>query len=366
MFTGTDPPLFAFIIHPRDVGDLTRWPGSRLVRDYSAGEADFVRKINTMEPVVIGDIVFGPGSPRGELLGVMRMPDRIVGPGGQAAVAQGVRVAAKRGVRTVGLGALTAPITAAGRTLMRDLPVGVTLTTGNAFTAAVAHRNVMDAAEALGLGTAARVAVLGATGSVGVPASHLLVDEGFRVSLFGRNANRLRATVGDLRGRADFATDLAELRSADMVLVLTSGGTSRIRSEHLADGTVVIDVAQPANVGPELRESLARRAVRVVEGGLARIPGYRCTYDLNISDPAGTFACLAETYILARSGVTEHSVGAIPPERARRFARMAAWHGVRVAPLPLGPEIARTPVTTGPSLPGSPGTAEEGGATCPE
>jgi hypothetical protein len=45
-------------------------------------------------------------------------------------------------------------------------------------------------------------------------------------------------------------------------------------------------------------------------------------------------ACLAETYLFAREGITEHSVGPASAELAADLAELAARQGIR--PWPLG------------------------------
>jgi hypothetical protein len=60
---------------------------------------------------------------------------------------------------------------------------------------------------------------------------------------------------------------------------------------------------------------------------------------LNIPIPGATFACLAETYLMAREGMREHSVGAPAPEFALRLEQVAARHGVRPARLDFGDTI---------------------------
>lgn len=344
MYLRNEPPWFIFLVHPRDIHDLHRWRGSRLLREYSSGDDDFLRKATTAEPSVIGEVLFGFGGIRGELVGVMRTPEQIISPSGNRAVADGLRLAADRGARVVGLGALTAPATGAGRTLMRRLPDGISLTTGNAYTAAVARHNVVTAADALGLGRSARVAVLGATGSVGVPASHLLVQEGYPATLIGRSIRRVHRTLGSLHGEALFSDDLADLGEADVVLVLTSAASALVEPEQVKPGAVIVDVTQPANISESLYNAFAERGVRVVPGGLVRIPGYRCTYDFALPDPGVTFACLAETYLMAKEGIRENSVGAPPQERALRMERIAERHGVHPASLKLdGEEVAGGP-----------------------
>jgi len=332
-------PRFAFLIHPRDLQDLYKWRGSKLLRDYSTTEEDFLSKATSLGPVVVGEILFGLDAGHGELLGVARLPDQILGSRGGEAIAAGVRLAAERGAPVVGLGALTAPRTGAGLTLLPTLPRGLTLTTGNAYTAAVARANVVEAVTALSVSRVARVAILGATGSVGVPASHLLVQAGLDVTLIGRTLSRLRASLGDLGRDARFSDTLADLRGVDIVLALTSSSSARLSADLLSPGSMVIDVAQPANVPESDYGAFRARQVRVVAGGLVRIPRYGSTYDFSLADPTTTFACLAETYLMAREGIREHSVGPIATETALRMERIAQRHGVRPATLqvPLDP-----------------------------
>jgi len=326
-------PWFAFLVHPRDVGDLDSLVGSRIVRDHSADEADFVRRMCSSPPLVAGEILFGFSAIRGELVSTARMPEQLAATGGALAVAEAAALAAGRGARVIGLGALTAPATGGGVRLLHDLPPGVTVTTGNAYTAAVTHHNVLEACAAFGFPGGARVAVLGCTGSVGGAACRLLAEDGFELVLIGRNVKRVRHLLGDLTPRASVHGDLDAARCADLVLVVTGDPTARLTPDLVKPGAVVIDVAQPANVSPEAIPDFRRRGVTVVQGGLVRIDGYSCTYDLRLPDPACTFACLAETYLFAREGIREHSVGRPDVRAARRMAGIAARHGVRPEPL---------------------------------
>ena len=331
MYIRNEPPWFAFLIHPRDIKDLFRWKGSRLLRQYSDSDEEFVAKATSMEATVSAELLFGFGSMRGELIGVMRMPHQVMAPGGREAVAEAVALAVDRGAKVIGLGALTAPATAAGKGVVRQIPDGVALTTGNAYTAAVSRHNVVAAAASLGLSRPSHVAVVGATGSVGVPASHLLVREGFDVTVIGRNLGRVRATLGDLDGDAVFADSLDPLQKADVVLVLTSEAGALLRPADVRPGTIIIDVTQPQNISPAAEAEFSERGVRVLPGGLVHIAKYSSTYDFALPIEGATFACLAETYLRAREGLREHSVGAPPPEVALHMEQIAQRHGVRPA-----------------------------------
>jgi predicted amino acid dehydrogenase len=334
-YLSTDAPWFGFVGHLRDRGDLYRMGGTSLLRRYSRSDAEFVAKACSLPPLVVGEVRIGFSAVRGEVVALMRLPEEIAAAAGRQAVEEGVRLQVDRGAKFIGLGGLTAPATAGGRTLLAALPAGVTLTNGNAYTAAVARHNVVEACAALGLPRPARVAVVGCTGSVGAAVSPLLAAAGFELILVGRSAQRARTLLGSLVGDAVFSGDLASLHDADVVLVLTSDESAKLCPDLLSPGAVVVDITQPRNIPPEDYAEFARRGVEVVEGGIVRIPGYTCTYDLNVPSPGDTFACLAETYLFSREGIREHSVGRPTADLALLMERLAHRHGIVPRPLDL-------------------------------
>lgn len=332
-YLSAQPPAFVFLTHLRDDDDLYRIGASSFLRRYSDGEDDFRRKMSSLPPLVAGDISFGFSPVRGEVVVVMRRPDALFGPAGGRAILEGLEVALARGASVIGLGALIAPATAGGARLLRHLPDGVTLTNTNAYTAVLVQANVGEAAANLGLGTGAQVAVIGCTGSVGVPASRLLAGDGFPLVLVGRTVERVRRHLGDLEGKARMAAGLDRALGADVVVLLTSDESARLTPDHVSPGSVVIDFAQPANVTPAAVAAFERHGVTVVEGGIVRVPDYWCSVDLGLADRADTTACVAEAYLFAREGLRAHSVGRPTTELARRLERAAARHGVRPQPL---------------------------------
>lgn len=332
-YLSAQPPAFVFLTHLRDDDDLDRIGASSFLRRYSDGEDDFRRKMSSLPPLVAGEISFGFSPVRGEVVVVMRKPDALFGPGGGRAVLEGLEVALARGASVIGLGALIAPATAGGARLLRHLPDGVTLTNTNAYTAVLVQANVHEAAADLGLGTGARVAVIGCTGSVGVPASRLLADDGFPLVLVGRTVERVRRHLGDLEGKVQFAAGLDSALGSEVVVLLTSDESARLTPDHVSPGAVVIDFAQPANVTPAAVAAFERQGVTVVEGGIVRVPDYWCSVDLGLADRADTTACVTEAYLFAREGIQAHSVGRPTTELARRLERAALRHGVRPQPL---------------------------------
>lgn len=333
-------PWFSFLIHPRDTTDLHAVPGSSLIAQHSATEEEFATKICSLPATVVGTVAFGFSPVWGELIAVIRMPGTVLRPEGRKLILDAAMLSAKRGTRVIGLGALTAPATRGGLTLVPELPRQVTVTTGNAFTAAVVRRNVEEASRFLGLGLGASVAVLGATGSVGAAASQLMLDAGFELTLIGRNAARVERELGHLAGRAKLSVSSSDVAACDIVVLLTSDPSAQITPGLVRSGAVVIDFAQPPNIAAAASRQFAVCGVHVAQGGFVRIPGYHCTTDLRFPDRRSTLACLAETYLFAREGIHEHSVGHATVGLAREMESLAERHGIAMRPLgltPLGP-----------------------------
>lgn len=331
-----EPPAFMFLGHPRDHRDLhTAVPGSSVVRDHSASEEEFRERMLTLPPTVGGEITFGFERIRGELLIVLKMPDQILYSEGRAEIERALHIAAGRGASVVGLGALTAPATRGGLTLLPKVPPGITLTTGNALTAASAHANVLEAGEALGFGTDAVVAVVGCTGSVGVAASRLLDRSGFKLILIGRSVTRVGKELADLTPRAVVSGSTTDAAAADIILLLTGDLSAQIPPELPKPGAVVIDLAHPMNIPHEAYATFAARDVQVAQGGLMLIPNYRSGVDMRLPDQHCALACLTETYLFAKAGIREHAVGQATVPLALEMMDIAAGFGVRNRPLDL-------------------------------
>lgn len=275
---------------------------------------------------------------------------------GARKVAQAVDLAAAGGADLVGLGGLTSPVTNGGRQLARRNDIGVT--NGNAFTAATVYRQVRDLLDAAPVG---RVAVVGATGSVGSAVTRLLARDGLGADLLlvARDRSRLDPIAGSVGARG--ATDLAAIAACDLVVLLTSAADALIGPEHLRSGAVVLDATQPRNTGPEL---LRRRPdVRVLDGGVVDVPGLRLRGGSIGLAPGQTFACLAETMLLSLSGHRGHfSLGRPTLDQVDRTIEIADMFGDLgfgpAAPSSFGQPVASGPTAgSAPSVPGLPSLA---------
>lgn len=339
------PPWFSFLIHPRDIQDLHEVGGSSLIAEHSANDAEFRDKMCSMPPTVVGSVTFGLSPAWGELTAVLRMPGQILRPEGQRQIQVAVRLAVDRGAKVIGLGALTAPATKGGQTLVPELPLGVTLTTGNAFTAAIACSNVTEAAGAAGVHDAATVAVVGCHGSVGTAASRLLAaTTGMNLILIGRTVSRIERQLPDLLPRARVSSNLADIAAADVVLLLTSDSTALLTPELPRPGSVVIDLAHPVNIPASRYSEFLARGIIVVQGGLVELPNYHSTTDFRLPSRRAALACLAETYLFAREGIRENSVGPATTELATQLLGIAAQNGIRPWPLGLAAQTPPAPI----------------------
>ena len=244
-----------------------------------------------------------PGEVLGDVIALPVSPTLLLGED-RALVAkridQAIDLAVSRGATVVGLGALTAPATAGGAKLRRRTDVGVT--NGNAYTAAA----TAVAVERIARGMARRpvVALVGANGSVGTAVARTVARAGVaeELVLVGRTPAALAALAGDLGGT--WSTDMAACRRADVVVLMTSATGAVLTADHLKLGAVVLDDTQPRNSSPAL--ATERPDVTILDGGIVATPGLvRRGYPIGIAEDS-SFACLAETSLLALSGHRGH------------------------------------------------------------
>ncbi|MEZ0446272.1 semialdehyde dehydrogenase [Cellulomonas sp. ICMP 17802] len=324
---------FAFLVHPRAriAEDLARvWRPLGRVPEGLVDAA--VRRLPlppyamsrvTLDEAPVGHVVLVPFGARH----LLSEPHE-----GRARVSRAIDLAARLGAGVVGLGALTATVTAGGATLRGRTDIGVT--NGNAYTAAIVEDQLLDL---LAGAPERRVAVVGATGSVGTTLVRLLARAGSVDSLLlvARGTARLEALAAEVGGRVPTttSTDIHDVRGCDAVVLLTASSDALLGAEHLAPGALVLDATQPRNTSPDL--AVARPDVTVVDGGVVAVPGM----DLRggqIGLPRGlAYACFAETFLLGLAGHRGHFSTGVPTldhvEHVRGLAQRFAQHGFAAA-----------------------------------
>lgn len=249
-------------------------------------------------------------------------------------ISKAARMAQDLGAKIVGLGAYTSVAGDGGITVSRNVDIAVT--TGNSYTCYTAVQGAKQGAAMLGVALeSATVAIIGATGSTGRVCAHLMADYGVgELVLVGRNLARLEEIRAELPAgtTACCATDLdAVLPKADIIITVTSAVDAVVEPQHLKPGAVVCDVARPRDVS--IRVAQERDDVLVIEGGVVAVPG-DVEFNLNFGFPPKTsYACMAETMILALEGRYEDfSIGKeLEVERVKEIGRLAEKHGFSLA-----------------------------------
>jgi predicted amino acid dehydrogenase len=308
---------FAFIIHPidarRDVGrkyPIARYMPVPLIEWY-------IQRKNPMVVAEINGVRSATGEEaRGWFIGCPLTPRQMLALPPDFVLDKLEKcghIARSLGAGILGLGAFTSIVGDGGITLAERLP-GLAVTTGNSYTVATALEGAKQAAEMMGHALSeAKVAVVGANGSIGATCAQVMAREAGELVLIGRDETRLGALAERLAEAGGSpirtCTDVAAgLRDADIVITVTSAIDAVIHPEHIKRGAVVCDVARPRDVS--VRVARRRNDVLVIEGGVVAVPGAmevpladKPGHAFNFGFPPGTaYACMAETMTLALEG----------------------------------------------------------------
>ncbi len=259
-----------------------------------------------------------------------RLPPRVL----YDKIVRAGRLAQKHGARILGLGALASSVGDGGTAVAQRLNMPVT--TGRSLTVAMAVEALVEAAETrdLTLDTAS-VAVVGASGSIGLACAELLAPLVGDLVLVGRQEIRVSQARAQAEAagaaRVRISTQVAAIGEADLVLTATGGVQPIIGSRHLKKGAIVCDVACPSDVSAEVRRH--RRDVLVIGGGILELPGPAdLRFDLGLP-PGQLYACMAEAIVLALEGRYESfSLGRrVKREDVREIAHLARKHGFQMS-----------------------------------
>jgi len=331
---------FAFVLHPLRFDDFARkFPVTRYLPERLV-ESAFSR----VPPFLVGHVT-GVQSPTGEelegwLIGLPMTPrvilespyDRVL-----RALEKAGKLAESLGAEILGLGAFTKIAGDRGVTLSRRLAIPVT--TGNSYTTATAVEGALAGAHRLGIDpSTARVAVIGATGSIGAACCHLLADQVPALTLVARGRDRLESLRERLQAdhpslEAVVETDISRaVRAADVVIAVSSAQDAIVAPEDLKPGALVCDVARPRNLSRVVNER--RPDVMVIDGGVIEVPGAAADLGFDFGFPPRMVeACMAETMALALDGRLENfTLGpTVDPAKVRDIQAIAARHGFRTA-----------------------------------
>lgn len=300
---------FAFIIHPIELEDVFRKLGFLRFLPRRLVEGIIAR----LDPFKVSEIT-GIKTPHGETSGwfiglpltshqIVSLPLEQV----QEKIVKAGKVAQELGAGIVGLGAMTSVVGDAGITVARDLDIAVT--TGNSYTVAVALEGAREAARLMGIDFGqGEILIVGATGSIGSIAARILAREARYMTLLARDEGKLERLARGILEETGLAVRVTSnlkqaVPAADVIIAVTGSADAVIQAEDLKPGAVVCDVARPRDVSRRVAE--ARKDVLVIEGGVVQVPG-EVNFNFDFGFPPGTsYACMAETMVLALEGRME-------------------------------------------------------------
>lgn len=328
---------FGFIIHPIEIADVSRkFPFAKYV------PVPILEKVlSHLGPIKTSHIT-GVESKYGSCEGwfvscpltpklMLNLPEEKV----LKKIIDAANLSAQLGAKIVGLGAFTSVVGDAGITVRRNVPIAVT--TGNSYTVAIAIEGTEKAADLLGIKIdEANVLILGATGSIGRVLSLILADKGYSLTLCARNETRLMNVSSEITKETGMVPRITldskkALREADVVICVSSATDVIVEPEDLKPGALVCDVSRPRNVSVEVKKK--RNDVLVIEGGTVKVPG-NVDFHFDFGFPKGeSYACMAETMILAlEERYEDFSLGrTMSKEKVLEIQRLAQKHGFKLA-----------------------------------
>jgi predicted amino acid dehydrogenase len=331
---------FAFIIHPRDVSDATR--KYSFLRFFPKS---LVRLICRLHPPLIGSKIVGlksliSGEPINGWLLICPLTAKQLLSNRKLAIKrikETISLAENLGVKMVGIGALIASVTSAGKDLVDNLRIGITH--GRALTVGISLEGIKEIAKIKNINLEEiTVGIVGAIGTIGRAMAKLLIEEKVKKFILVAKSDDLKYLT-ELREEMkkiepslsiEISSNVSSIKNAELVIVATSSPEILIKSEDLKYGTIVYDVTQPQNVSPEVIKE--RKDILVIDGGLVKTPGINYHFDLSLP-PETTFACMAETLILAAEGRYNcRLIGEVELEKVKEITELAKKYNFTHAP----------------------------------
>jgi len=319
---------FAFLIHTRDWPDVQQ--KFRMARYIPR---KWVRLWCLHWPPVVFSQITGLKSKKagkeikGWLIGVPMTAKQLLERRevAQKRIIQAIKKAEKLGAKIVGLGALTSPVTNGGLDIIDKINIKVT--TGNALTVGISFKHIQQIIEKNNY--IQKIAIIGATGSIGQALSKLIVKNypEKELLLFARTKGNLDNLEEDLLQISSQAkihkalTHFNELTEVDLIIMATSAPDALIEFAYLKQGSIIYDITQPKNISMNQIES--RPDVKFYDGGLVIIPELKGRLPLDLPQNAA-FACLGETILLALEDDEVHiSLGKVQTQAAMEMLRLS-------------------------------------------
>jgi fatty aldehyde-generating acyl-ACP reductase len=216
-------------------------------------------------------------------------------------------------------------------------------TTGNTLTVAFIVQGIrkMCALEGREL-RESTLLIVGATGDVGSGCARCLAPFVKRLVLHARNRERLGRLAEELSAdgvEVELAADTQDVSAtADLVICAASLASPSLLLRRVARDAIICDAGYPKNLSPNAEMPDAKiffGGLGQISGGMKFTPDFRGILNRH-PFPDVVHGCLLEGMALALEGRFEafsRGRGFITPERVEEMERIAARHGIYLAPL---------------------------------
>ena len=215
------------------------------------------------------------------------------------------------------LGALTAPVTSAGLWLRENPNVKLAITTGNTYTAAISIEAAEKAMKMKGMEKEkVKMAIVGAAGVIGEAIARHFNAEGYDLLLVERELDRFeRLKPKLLNGKYVLTENISDIINADIIITATSHPESLIVPEYLKKGALVVDVAEPPDVVPDIEEK--RPDVISIDGGRVKWGDFHIGTRFGLPKGIG-FACMTEGIMQALENDKNDYIGSVDMDHLKK------------------------------------------------
>ncbi len=234
-------------------------------------------------------------------------------------------------VELIQLGAFNTSVTSGGVWLTKQTQYKGFVNHGDSYTASITCQNIIKILKKKQIESEkTKIAIIGAYGIIGETASKVLVPKFSEAILIGRRKEKLKELEEKISGKFTTTTNLEETKKADVILTATNHPTALLKTEHLKEKAIVLDVAQPPNLSLSLCKT--RPDVTRIDGGYVDIPE---KYQIQIPGmPKGKlFACIVEVIMQAMENEKQNHVGTIDLNHLKKTEMWAEKYNFKLKEL---------------------------------
>jgi predicted amino acid dehydrogenase len=247
-----------------------------------------------------------------------------------------IAIAAAEGCGVAALGAFTS-IVLQGKEKEIGRRYGITITSGNATTAAIIVRSLEELALRFHRPLSGEtVVVIGASGDIGTGVMLWMGSRVKKLILTARNAALLEQTVG--RNRSGLACDIettidnaSAIKQAGVAVFVTSAYRPLFSQEEFNPGAIVCDASAPLNVSVSGKQ---RSDIFLYHGGIAKLP---CRldpgFDIGLASPDHLYGCMTEGMLMTLNPELPPSLGRgnITADTIHRYLEELSRYGITPA-----------------------------------